>query len=405
MKKLLIAFLAVLTIAPAALADEWYTVKRGDCLSRIGSQNQVSWRQIAQLNKIRSPYIIYPGQKLLLKNSAPIAQAPAKVEQTTAESKPVQMAAVPEKKPEVTAEQEQPIVQSAKLRATVTQVKQQTVFATEQTVTTDTMPVIQQQSQIAGPKDKTDLIVGYGHIFNMDSNSHAEGNFAYFSGRYRPYFYTGKEYDFGAGGFVAGNWADGTGYNKKTLSAGPTAKLYGGGWDSTLDVGLGHRWDSLYGYPDERIWGFNPRLWFSDYDRQLNNYKFFAKKELGVSAFIPFDNSGRDKREFSAKGILWIYDFRPKENSKDINISFGIGTGPSYTDSKWSWAVGPMIGLRYFEQDAAVLSFDFKRKLANPGGWLFIPAISVNVGNTYSAVKGFGIEYAKAEDLRVAKAD
>lgn len=43
-----------------------YTVRSGDCLSTIGSRLGISWRSIASANGIRSPYWIYPGQKLTI---------------------------------------------------------------------------------------------------------------------------------------------------------------------------------------------------------------------------------------------------------------------------------------------------------------------------------------------------
>ena len=41
-----------------------YTVKSGDTLSGIGAKLGVNWKSIANKNGIKSPYIIYPGQKL-----------------------------------------------------------------------------------------------------------------------------------------------------------------------------------------------------------------------------------------------------------------------------------------------------------------------------------------------------
>lgn len=43
-----------------------YIVLPGDSLSKIGNRCGVSWQQIAQLNGITSPYVIQPGQRLLL---------------------------------------------------------------------------------------------------------------------------------------------------------------------------------------------------------------------------------------------------------------------------------------------------------------------------------------------------
>ena len=41
-----------------------YTVQKGDCLSVIGSKLDVKWQDIATLNGIKSPYVIYVGQVL-----------------------------------------------------------------------------------------------------------------------------------------------------------------------------------------------------------------------------------------------------------------------------------------------------------------------------------------------------
>ncbi len=52
-----------------------YTVVRGDTLSGIGAKTGVKWQDIASINGISDPYIIYPGQVLRLGGGVP--QAPA----------------------------------------------------------------------------------------------------------------------------------------------------------------------------------------------------------------------------------------------------------------------------------------------------------------------------------------
>ena len=47
--------------------EEYYTVKKGDTLSKIGAKLGVKWQDIAKLNNIKSPYTIYVGQKLKIK--------------------------------------------------------------------------------------------------------------------------------------------------------------------------------------------------------------------------------------------------------------------------------------------------------------------------------------------------
>lgn len=48
-------------------SEIFYTVVPGDCLSKIGAKFGVPWANIAQVNNIKSPYTIYPGQVLKIK--------------------------------------------------------------------------------------------------------------------------------------------------------------------------------------------------------------------------------------------------------------------------------------------------------------------------------------------------
>lgn len=48
--------------------ENTYTVAEGDCLSVIGERLGLNWQEIAQINGICEPYIIYPGQVLKLPN-------------------------------------------------------------------------------------------------------------------------------------------------------------------------------------------------------------------------------------------------------------------------------------------------------------------------------------------------
>ena len=43
-----------------------YTVKSGDTLSAIGARFDVSWQEIAKVNKIPNPDLIYPGQVFVI---------------------------------------------------------------------------------------------------------------------------------------------------------------------------------------------------------------------------------------------------------------------------------------------------------------------------------------------------
>ncbi|MEJ2266327.1 MAG: LysM peptidoglycan-binding domain-containing protein [Anaerolineales bacterium] len=52
--------------AAAADCDETYTVKKGEYLSLIARRYGVSWQTLAEINNIKSPWVIYPGEKLCI---------------------------------------------------------------------------------------------------------------------------------------------------------------------------------------------------------------------------------------------------------------------------------------------------------------------------------------------------
>ena len=52
-----------------------YTVKSGDSLSVIARDtlgNVDRWRELAYMNSIAAPYVIYPGQRLVLPSDEPL---------------------------------------------------------------------------------------------------------------------------------------------------------------------------------------------------------------------------------------------------------------------------------------------------------------------------------------------
>lgn len=68
--------------APKSAGDkDWrpdlYTVKRGDTLYSIGLEHGYDYKEIAQANNIKPPYIIHVGQLLNLKQAKAIAATPA----------------------------------------------------------------------------------------------------------------------------------------------------------------------------------------------------------------------------------------------------------------------------------------------------------------------------------------
>jgi len=67
---LVVSGLVAATVQPAAAADsaktckQWYTVQRGDYLVKIARMFDTDWRTLADLNDLKNPERIYPGQKL-----------------------------------------------------------------------------------------------------------------------------------------------------------------------------------------------------------------------------------------------------------------------------------------------------------------------------------------------------
>lgn len=47
--------------------DYYHTVRKGDTLSSIAKKHNTTWKKLAELNKLKNPNLIYPGQKLKVK--------------------------------------------------------------------------------------------------------------------------------------------------------------------------------------------------------------------------------------------------------------------------------------------------------------------------------------------------
>lgn len=79
-----LALMIALLLAPTSGWAKEYVVKKGDCLSRIGHNLKKPWREIAKANNIKSPWVIYPGQKLVIAEPAgqPKAKPVVKAEPT-----------------------------------------------------------------------------------------------------------------------------------------------------------------------------------------------------------------------------------------------------------------------------------------------------------------------------------
>lgn len=63
------------TATPSTSTGDTYTVVKGDTLSGIGAKLKIDWKSIAELNGIKSPYVINIGQVLKLPTSTNVSNA------------------------------------------------------------------------------------------------------------------------------------------------------------------------------------------------------------------------------------------------------------------------------------------------------------------------------------------
>lgn len=80
--------------APPSINGRTYRVRRGDTLYSIAWRSGKDFRSLAQWNRIRAPYTIYPGQVIRLVSPVRQAQAPAKAPPIAAQ-RPAQPSRVP----------------------------------------------------------------------------------------------------------------------------------------------------------------------------------------------------------------------------------------------------------------------------------------------------------------------
>jgi len=75
--------------------DGYYRVRRGDNLSTVAFRYGLDWRDIARLNNIPAPYIIYPDQELRLTDNIPGVEPGSPQTSSAAGSSQVEVTAVP----------------------------------------------------------------------------------------------------------------------------------------------------------------------------------------------------------------------------------------------------------------------------------------------------------------------
>ena len=64
---ILVAMVLMLSLSIGVFADaNIYKVQSGDVLWKIAASNQTTWKNLAQINNIKNPHLIFPGQEIVL---------------------------------------------------------------------------------------------------------------------------------------------------------------------------------------------------------------------------------------------------------------------------------------------------------------------------------------------------
>ncbi len=79
-----LAMIVALLLANFSFAADVYTVKSGDVLWRIAAAHGTTWQELAKINKMENPNLIFPNQKIKLK-ADDVAQTETKVDTETAD--------------------------------------------------------------------------------------------------------------------------------------------------------------------------------------------------------------------------------------------------------------------------------------------------------------------------------
>lgn len=417
MKKLIVIGLAVIFLLSASLSSaEEYTVKKGDCLSKIGEQFEAPWRDIAKVNKVKGPkYTIYIGHKLA------IPRKPAKVSASTQyldriRSLRVQIAEL-EQKLKAAVD-----VQTVKQETvTVAETKQQTVVAPviaaekEETSTKVDVPVVIDTAKSYTANDRFSMYMSVGGWKSSGNKDESAGQYGQAKIRYRPFAFNLFGHEIGAGGFLMGETGSGStgkwdfGWNK--LGIGPSAKIYGYGWDASTDLGWTRQWDS--GVNDKQVTDSVYLMEFVNLEQRRGaDLKWFPQTELMFAAIMPFSASKEstkagktfgqslptnDKSVYSVEVKQSIYDF---DFNNHMRLTPGILLGGGFEAGNSYGKIGPFVKLAAYGQDILIADLSIKDK-SNVDGVRWYAGLMLNVSGAVKAIKASRITQPAAEDLQV----
>ncbi|MDP2737033.1 MAG: LysM peptidoglycan-binding domain-containing protein [bacterium] len=453
MRKTIVVGLTLLLCLSARLAlAEERIVKLGDCLSVIGQQSGVPWREIAKVNKVKAPkYTIYVGQKLTIPRSGSIIAKPV-VESAVADSgylaeirslqaqiteleqklKTAAEASVKKAESAPVVTEKKQVAQAAVVGQTVKQetvavaeTKQQTVVApviatvkTEIPVKAD-VPVAadatEQVEKSYAENDKFDMYVIGGGWTSSGNKDTSTGGYGQLDLSYRPFTTKVFGHDAGIGGFfkfetgsgATGKWD----FRWNKFIFGPNFKLYGDHWDATTKLGWSRQWD--FGVSDKQT---TDSAYISQYvnieqDHGIELSRWLRQTELMFSATIPFSasrESTRDGKTFgqslpandkSVYGIdirQSIYDFYPNKN---LRLAPGVLLGGGFEGRDTYGKVGPFVKAVSYGQDIVILDLPIYKIKSSVDGNRWYGSLMLKPNGIVKAIKAANITKPDPEDL------
>lgn len=433
MKKMsIIIGLAVLFLSLACIASaEYTTVQRGDCLSAIGRQLKVPWREIAKVNNIEPPYTIFVGQKLEIPYSnviqaevAPVRAAEyvekikslqaqiLELEKKMNENSKTQTQKKENLKAPAEVKKETAEIPSGEVKAAY---KANVAADVKKEVIAPAAPESVKKSSVE--KDQFSMYMSAGGWKSYDNEKKATGR--YYSGklRYRPFALNMFGHEVGVGGFLMGETGSGKSgiwdFDWKKGIIGPTLKIYGNSWDASTDVGWSRQWDK--GVNDKQI---TDSLYIMQYinfeQRRSANKHWLPQTELMASGTIPYSahrestKPGKtygkslepaDKLVYGAELKQSIYDFNFDNH---LRLTPGIMLGGGYEADNRYYKVGPFVKLAYYGQDILILDVFAKEKQKTDGG-RYYASLMISVDGIFKAYKRANIAEAKPIDLKAVK--
>jgi len=410
-KVFLLTVIFSLMLTQLAWAGE-YTVKSGDYLSKIGKQSGVAWQEIAKANNINAPYIIFPGQKLIIPSTKVSAQ-PSSNYLDTIKALQAEIASL-EARLQATKLVKSTTVKKEVVETGNTTAEEQTVATVEtelevQQTVGQNEEIVPKTGQASGTNDQSAYMTGGGWK-SFDAAKESEGKFLSGKVRYRPFVFYASGHKVGLGGFLLGEIGSGTSMKKYDfdwwkVGGGVSSKIYGNRWDNSTDLGVTWQKDSG-GNSEQNTYSAYLSNYLNLEQRRGAGEKWFPQTEIGLSATIPFSASKENTKNGQSmtadkKFVLGaevkqsIYDLSLSDNHKLIpGLMAGVGLEADNVFGKF----GPFIKWRAHNQDILMLEL-FAKKVSSVDGFRGYALLFLNFDGARKAVKSALITQPTADDL------